>query len=124
VNELTDGVGADVTFEVTGVQAPLTTIDDFTRMSGTIAIVGYHQGEPRSIPLGDWNWNAFHIVNAHFRDITTILRGMRAGMRLLTSGRITTDDLVTHRYSLPEIGDAFRTAIAKPDGFVKATVIP
>jgi L-iditol 2-dehydrogenase len=124
VADETRGKGADVTFEVTGVQPPLEVIGDITRMSGTVAIVGYHQGAPRSIPLGDWNWKAFRVVNAHFRDLETILGGMHTGMRLLTSGRIVLDDLVTHRFSLDEIHTAFRTAIERPEGFVKATVIP
>ena len=120
----TGGVGADVTFEITGVQAALEAIADVTRMSGTVAIVGYHQGPPRYVPLGVWNWMAYRIVNAHFRDLQTILGGMRTAIRLLDSGRITLDDLVTHRFSLEEIDDAFRTALERPDGFVKATVIP
>jgi L-iditol 2-dehydrogenase len=122
VRELTGGRGADLTYEVTGVQAPLDVVGDVTRMSGKIAIVGYHQGEPRLIPLGQWNWMAFELVNAHFREVATIMRGMRVGMRLLTSGRLSLDGLVTHRFGLGEIGDAFATAHAKPDGFVKATV--
>jgi threonine dehydrogenase-like Zn-dependent dehydrogenase len=49
---------------------------------------------------------------------------MGAGMRLLTSGRLSMDDLVTHRFSLDEIDAAFRAATEKPEGFVKATVMP
>jgi L-iditol 2-dehydrogenase len=124
VKEVTDGSGADVTFEVTGVQGPLYEVHNVTRMSGTVAIVGYHQGQPRSIPLGDWNWNAYKVVNAHFRDVATILAGMRAGMRLLTSGRLSIDDLLTHRFALEDIAAAFQAAIDKPEGFVKATVLP
>lgn len=116
--------GADVAFEMTGVQAALASIGDVTRMSGTVVIGGYHQGEPRSIPLGQWNWMAFRIANAHFRDVATILRGMDRGMRLLTSGRISLDGLVTHRFELDRIDEAFATAVERPDGFVKATVIP
>lgn len=123
VAKRTKGAGADVTFEVTGVQAPLEIMGDVTRMSGTVTIVGYHQGQPRSIPLADWNWKAFRIANAHFRDVAKILSGMRAGMRLLSSGRITLEDLVTHRYPFEDIGVAFQTALEKPEGFVKATVI-
>ena len=122
IRELTDGRGADLTYEVTGVQAPLDVVGDVTRMSGKIVIVGYHQGEPRRIPLGQWNWMAFTIVNAHFREIETVMRGMRTGMRLLTSGRLSLDGLVTHRFGLADIGDAFATAHSKPNGFVKATV--
>ena len=122
IRELTDGGGADLTYEVTGVQAPLDVVGDVTGMSGKIVIVGYHQGEPRRIPLGQWNWMAFTIVNAHFREIKTVMRGMRTGMRLLTSGRLSLDGLVTHRFGLADIGDAFATAHSKPNGFVKATV--
>lgn len=123
VEEATGGVGADVTFEVTGVQAPLDVVGDVTRMSGTVTIVGYHQGPPRSIPLADWNWKAFRIANAHFREVATILGGMRAGMRLLSSGRITLDELVTHRFPFEDIEAAFQAALDKPQGFVKATVL-
>jgi threonine dehydrogenase-like Zn-dependent dehydrogenase len=65
---------------------------------------------------------AFQIVNAHFRDVGTIMRGMSIGMRLLTAGRISLDGLVTHRFRLDAINDAFATAVEKPEGFVKATV--
>jgi L-iditol 2-dehydrogenase len=123
VAEATGGTGADVTFEVTGVQAPLDLVGDVTRMSGTVTIVGYHQGPPRTIPLADWNWKAFRIANAHFREVATILGGMRAGMRLLSSGRISLEDLVTHRYPFEAIEDAFQAALDKPEGFVKATVV-
>jgi L-iditol 2-dehydrogenase len=124
VCELTGQRGADVTFEVTGVQAALEAIHEYTRMSGTVVLAGYHQGEPRLVPLGDWNWKAFRVVNAHFRDVTTIMRGFAMGMRLLTSGTVSLDGLVTHSFSLDRIDDAFRTAIDKPEGFVKATVTP
>lgn len=50
------------------------------------------------------------------------MRGMRVGMRLLTSGRIALDDLVTHRFTLRQVNEAFATAVEKPPGFVKATV--
>ncbi|MFL5801977.1 MAG: alcohol dehydrogenase catalytic domain-containing protein [Roseiflexaceae bacterium] len=122
VKALTDGRGADVAFEVTGAQAPLLMLGDVTRMSGKVVIVGYHQGGRREIPLGQWNWMAFQIINAHFREVATIMRGMRIGMRLLTSGRLTLDGLVSHRFALPEIDQAFETAHAKPAGFVKSTV--
>lgn len=124
VAEVTGGAGVDVCLEVTGVQSALTAVADVTRMSGTVAIVGYHQGPPRAIPLGVWNWKAFRIVNAHFREPATILRGMRVAMRLMASGRISMDGLVTHRFGLDDVDAAFQTALARPDGFLKAVVIP
>jgi L-iditol 2-dehydrogenase len=124
VRDRTNGRGADVAFEVTGVQAGLDLLGPVTWMSGTVAIVGYHQGSPRTIDLAAWNWMAYRVINAHFREVGTILGGMEIAMRLLTSERIRLDDLVTHRFPLDDIDDAFRAAIDKPPGFVKATVIP
>jgi threonine dehydrogenase-like Zn-dependent dehydrogenase len=117
-----DGIEADVAFEVTGAQSGLVAAGEATRMGGKLVIVGFHLGAPREIPLGAWNWMALQIVNAHFRDVATIMRGMRTATRLLTSGRIALDDLVTHRFRLDDVDRAFATAIEKPPGFVKATV--
>jgi L-iditol 2-dehydrogenase len=124
VEEITDGRGADVTYEVTGIERGLVLAGEVTRMSGKLCIVGYHQGGTRSIPLADWNWMAFDLVNAHFRDTDTIMRGMRTGMRLVNAGRLDAARLVTGSFSLDEVGRAFETAAAKPDGFVKAVVEP
>lgn len=123
VTDSTESRGADLTFECTGTQAPLLVVGDVTRMSGKIALVGFHQGAPREIPLGLWNWKAFTLLNAHFRDVATILRGMTIGMRLMTSGALSLEPLVTHRFALPQIDEAFRLASEKPDGFVKATIV-
>jgi threonine dehydrogenase-like Zn-dependent dehydrogenase len=124
VARLTDAALADVTFECTGSQAALESIGTVTRMSGKLVLVGFHQGPPRSIPLGFWNWMAYDVRNAHFRELSTILRGMDVGMRLLRSGRIDLAAHVTHRFELADLGEAFETALAKPDGFVKAVVTP
>lgn len=123
VRSLTEGRGADVTFECTGTQAALSTTGEITRMSGKIAIVGYHQGRAREIPLAHWNWMAFTIVNAHFREVATILRGMSIGMRLLAAGELSMAGLVTHRFPLEKIDDAFATLRDKPDGFAKAVIV-
>jgi threonine dehydrogenase-like Zn-dependent dehydrogenase len=122
VRSLTEGRGADVTFECTGTQAALTATGDTTRMSGKIAVVGYHQGAAREVPLAYWNWMAFTIVNAHFREITTIMRGMAVGMRLVAVGELSMDGLVSHRFPLERIDEAFAALRDKPEGFVKAVV--
>ena len=122
VSDVTGGKGSDVTFEVTGINGGLDLAGDATRMSGKICIVGYHQGGSRTIPLGHWNWMAFQIVNAHFREIETIMRGMRAGMRLVNSGALDPSPLASNFYPLTSIDEAFETAEAKPQRFTKAVI--
>lgn len=124
VRKMTDGHGADVAYEVTGSGQGLELVGQVTRMCGKLCIVGYHQGGLRSLPLGEWNWMAFELVNAHFRDIDTLMRGMRAGMRLVNAGVLDVSQLVSQTYPLGRIAEAFETAAAKPEGFVKAVVEP
>jgi L-iditol 2-dehydrogenase len=124
VAEITDGRGVDVSIEATGTQAALTLVGDVTRMSGTVSIAGYHQGAPREVDLAAWNWKAFRVANAHFRDVGVIMHGMRRASRLLVSKQISMEGLVTHRFPLERIDDAFGIAVEKPAGFVKAVVQP
>lgn len=124
VAEQTNASGCDIAYEATGAQGGLDLAAEVTRMSGKLAIVGYHLGAPRSVDLGRWNWMAFQIVNAHFRDLATIMTGMRAGMRLVNSGRIVVDPLVSHRFGLDDISQAFEVVAAMPESLVKAVVEP
>jgi L-iditol 2-dehydrogenase len=124
VRDVSDGGGADVSFEVTGAGAGLQVAAEATRMSGKLCIVGYHQGGARTIQLGRWNWMAFEIVNAHFRELETIMRGMRAGMRLVSAGVLDPSGLVTDAFPLGRVADAFHAATEKRNGFVKALVEP
>lgn len=124
VREVTGGRGADVSYEVTGVGPGLEAAGDVLRMNGTLCIVGYHLGAPRAIPLGRWNWMALQLRNAHFREVDTIMRGMRAGLRLVEAGHLDAAQLISHTYALPQLADAFTAATEKPEGFSKAVVRP
>lgn len=124
IAEVTGGRGADLSFEVTGTNRGLELAEAATRMRGKPGIVGYHQGGTREIRLGHWNWMAFDIVNAHFREKDTILAGMRAGLRLLSAGALDVTPLITHSSPLERIDEAFQAAAAKPTGFAKAIIEP
>jgi threonine dehydrogenase-like Zn-dependent dehydrogenase len=93
-------------------------------MGGKLAIIGYHLGAERTVPMGSWNWLGLQLINAHFRDREAIMRGMRAGMRLVNSGRLEVGRLVSDTVPLERVADAFELANARRDGFVKAVVVP
>jgi threonine dehydrogenase-like Zn-dependent dehydrogenase len=123
IKELTQGRGVDVALEAGGVQESLDLAAACCRMEGKLVIFGYHPG-PRVIKdLGWWNWMAFEIINAHFRDLRTILDGTRIGVDLLNAGRVRMAPLITHTYPLEKIEEAFVAARDKPHGFVKAVVV-
>jgi threonine dehydrogenase-like Zn-dependent dehydrogenase len=122
VAALTEGAGADVLFEVTGSEAALWSAGSLLRTGGKLAIVGYHQGV-RRIPLGEWNWRAFELVNCHVRDADRITAAMRHALELVESGLVDPQPLVSHRYPLEAVAAAFRAAERKPEGFVKSVVL-
>jgi L-iditol 2-dehydrogenase len=123
INELTGNKKVDVSFEVGGNQSTLNLAADICRMEGKLVIFGYHPGERKINDLGDWNWMAFDIINAHFRNIHTILDGSRLGIELLNSGKINMKKLVTHTFPLERIEEAFSMAEKKPKGFVKSVIV-
>ncbi|HQQ84700.1 MAG: zinc-binding dehydrogenase [Candidatus Neomarinimicrobiota bacterium] len=122
--DMTNGRGADVVFEVGGNQASLDLAVDLLRMEGKLVIFGYHPGQRIIKDLGYWNWMAFNIVNAHFRDMATILRGAEIGIKLLNEQKINMKPLITHKFKLDEIEAAFCAAQEKPKRFIKAVIEP
>lgn len=123
IKKLTEGEGVDVAFEVGGVQATLDMLPQITRMEGKVVIFGFHPGKRVINDLGYWNWMAYDIINGHFRDMDTILDGSRRGMEMVNKKLIDMKPLVTHKYKLNEIEDAFMAAKNKPEGFIKAVVV-
>lgn len=123
IKELTNGRGVDISFEVGGNQSTLDLAAKICRMEGKLVIFGYHPGSRVIKDLGYWNWMAFDIINAHFRDMNTILKGTRIGMDLLNSGKVKMEKLITHKYKLEEIEQAFTAAKEKPKGFVKSVIV-
>ena len=66
---------------------------------------------------------AYDIINAHFRDENTILRGAKIGMHLLNLKKINMAPLITHKYPMNNIEDAFLAAKEKEKGFVKSVIV-
>jgi threonine dehydrogenase-like Zn-dependent dehydrogenase len=124
VEELTGGALCDRVLEVTGHQGPLDLASQLVRVRGRLVIAGYHQDGRRSVDMGLWNWRGIDVVNAHEREQATYVRGVREAAAAVAAGRLDPQPLYTHEFGLAQIGDAFATALARPDGFLKALVRP
>ncbi len=122
VKALTDGRGVDVGVEAAGLQATLDLTSQIVRMEGTLEVFGFHQGEPRRVDWGWWNWMAFQIVNGHTRDPLVYVDGIRIGMGMIERGQLDMAPLVTHRFALGDINRGFEAASAKEEGFVKGVI--
>jgi len=101
VRELTGGLGADVAIEAVGVPATFELCTRLVRPGGTVANVGVH-GAPATLHLEDlWIRNV---------TITTGLVDTFSTPRLLSmlaAGRLQLPGLITHRFGLDEMQDAY-----------------
>lgn len=114
----------DCVIEATGKQAPLDLAGRLLREGGRLVIAGYHQDGPRQVDMQLWNWRAFDIVNAHERNVDRNVGAMAAAVDLVASGELDPAPLYTHRFSLEEIAQAFRNLSERPEGFLKAVIVP
>jgi threonine dehydrogenase-like Zn-dependent dehydrogenase len=94
------------------------------RAHGVLSILGYHQGGMREVDVAMWNWKAIDVVNAHVRRREDLLESMRIGLALEEKGLIDLGSLVTHRFPLANVDQAFTALRDKPPGFIKAVVQP
>lgn len=124
IEELTDGGLCERVVEVTGHQGPLDLASKLVRVRGRLVIAGYHQDGIRTVDMGMWNWRGIDVINAHERDRATYVRGMQEAADAVAIGWLDPQPLYTHTFALARIGDAFATALDRPDGFLKALVRP
>lgn len=124
VEQLTDGALCDRVIEVTGHERPLDLAGELTRVRGRLIVAGYHQDSPRQVNLQLWNWRGLDVINAHERDEAVQVQAMREGVAAVLEGRLDPRSLITHRFALDELDEALGLACARPEGFMKAVVIP
>lgn len=123
VTELTGESLCDVVIEATGRQAPLDVAAELVRVRGRLVIAGYHQDGARQVDMQLWNWRGLDVINAHERERSVYLRGMREAVAAVVEGRLDPTPLYTHRFPLERLGDALNAAAARPGGFLKALVM-
>lgn len=124
IDEWTEGELCDVVIEATGKQAPLNLAARLTGVRGRLVIAGYHQDGPRQVDMQLWNWRGLDVINAHERDPERYLHGVRNAIEATLSGRMDPAPLITHAFPLEHLDRALDHTRDRPDGFLKAVVLP
>jgi threonine dehydrogenase-like Zn-dependent dehydrogenase len=124
VQALTDGRFCDRVIEAVGKQWPLDLAAELCAERGRLVIAGYHQDGPRQVNMQLWNWRGLDVINAHERDPAIYRRGVREAVEAVASGRLDPAPLYTHVYPLERLAEALDATRDRPDGFLKALVVP
>ncbi|MFC7538017.1 zinc-binding dehydrogenase [Sphingomonas sp. GCM10030256] len=124
VKGLTGGTFCERVIEAVGKQWPLDLAAELTAERGKLIVAGYHQDGSRQVNMWLWNWRGIDVINAHERDPAAYVAGIREAVEAVASGRLDPSSLYTHRYPLERLGEALDATRDRPDGFLKALVIP
>jgi 2-desacetyl-2-hydroxyethyl bacteriochlorophyllide A dehydrogenase len=101
VEAWTDGVGADVVFEVSGAAAAVATLTSLPKVRGTIVVVAIHSA-PREINLQRVFWRELRLLGARVYQRSDFDRAAE----LLRQGVIPADQLITEVVGLDETAHA------------------
>lgn len=121
VRRLTGG-GADVAIEALGTQQTFENALRCLRPGGTLSSLGVYSGKLQ-MP-----YDAFAAGLGDHRIVTTLCPGGKERMRrlltLVQSGRFDPTPLITHRFPLEEIVEAYHLFGERSDGVLKVAVKP
>jgi 2-desacetyl-2-hydroxyethyl bacteriochlorophyllide A dehydrogenase len=120
VADLTGGVGADIVIETSGFPASSAIVLDVVRKEGKVAHIGWANDLP---PLP--------VIPIMAKTLTVFGVGGNGGrgqyersLELVRSGRVDLEPMVTHRFGLDDVAEAFETAASKAGGAIKVVVTP
>ena len=121
VKRLTGG-GADVAIEALGIQETFENSLRSLRPGGTLSSLGVYSGKLQ-MP-----YDAFAAGLGDYKIVTTLCPGgkerMRRLMNLVQSGRFDPTPLLTHRFALDQIVEAYELFGERRDGVLKVAIKP
>jgi threonine dehydrogenase-like Zn-dependent dehydrogenase len=122
IMDLTHGRGVDVAIEALGTQLTFENCLRVLRPGGTLSSLGVYSGK-LTFPL-----EAFAAGLGDHRVVTTLCPGgrerMRRMMNVVASGRFDPRPLLTHRFSLDRIEEAYDLFAHQKDGVLKVVITP
>jgi len=120
VMALTGGKGADVVFEAVGSTAVFETAMKLAARGGTVVQFGFaaEGAEAKIIPF-DVLSKELTIVGSWLNPYT-----FARTIKLLASGKVKVDHLITDRLPVKDLEKGLHKAMDRPDGFIKAVVLP
>src|SRR6188508_2624625 len=122
VRRLTSGMGADVAIEALGLQETFESALRCVRPGGTVSSLGVYSGK-LEVP-----YEAFAAGLGDHRIVTTLCPGgkerMGRLMRMVETGRFDPTPLITHRFALEDIGEAYRVFSNRLDSVLKVAIRP
>ena len=122
LKRLTDGRGVDVAIEALGRQETFEAALRSLRPGGVLSSLGVYSGKLVA------PYEAIYAGLADQKLVTTLCPGGKERMRrlltMVATGRIDLTPLVTHRFALDDLKDAYEVFSHQTDGVMKVAIYP
>ena len=141
LKQMTDGLGPDVCIDAVGAEADGNALQRFTgvtvplqagaatalhwcinsvRKGGTVSIVGVYGPTFNAVPIG----NAINKGLTLRMNQASVKRHLPRLLEHIQAGRIKPSEVITHRFPLEEISDAYHMFSSKLDNIIKPVLVP
>jgi threonine dehydrogenase-like Zn-dependent dehydrogenase len=122
IRRLTHDTGVDVAIESLGTQETFENALRVLRPGGTLSSLGVYSGKLQ-MP-----YDAFAAGLGDHRIVTTLCPGGKERMRrlieMVRSGRLDLRPLITHRFKLADVNEAYKLFGDRRDGVMKVAITP
>jgi threonine dehydrogenase-like Zn-dependent dehydrogenase len=141
LKKMTDGLGPDVCIDAVGCEAAGNALQSLTgvklklqggsatvlhwcinsvRKGGTVSIVGVYGPTFNAVPIG----NAINKGLTLRMNQASVKRHLPRLIEHIQAGRIKPSEIITHRFALEDIADAYHMFSSKLDQMIKPVLVP
>ncbi|MCX6048658.1 MAG: alcohol dehydrogenase catalytic domain-containing protein [Chloroflexi bacterium] len=123
VKELTGGLGVDAVIETVGGATQFDDALAIVRKRGTVVLVGGYF-KPLEVDLSKIVWSEAIVTGSNCYGYSGLHTDFQAAIDLIAERKVDATKLVTHRFSLDQIAEAFAVSADKHLGAIKVHVTP
>ena len=116
IAKVTNGKGADVVFEVSGVQPAVDVMTEIAAVRGRICMVAIHSQKPQ-VDLFKFFWKELELLGARVYEH----EDFEQAIKLIADGSLDLEPLISSVSKINDIGSAFASMDGNPSG-MKALV--
>lgn len=117
IKEETDDQGVDIVFEAAGEPETFQESIHLVRPGGTIVLIGICRED--MVPL---DFQTARRKEIAIKNVRRFRHAYRRAISLVAKGKIEVKSLVTHRFNLSQLPEAFELVEGRRDGVIKAVI--
>ncbi|MBQ7960335.1 MAG: zinc-binding dehydrogenase [Clostridia bacterium] len=123
VMEITNGRMADFLIEGTGLESLLSSSADYLKLQGRLVVMSSYEDICKEFDFRTIFYRGIDVKCAHPTHSDSPLNDMTRAVALINNNVFRNEEIITHRFKLEEINEAFEILENKPKGYIKGVVV-